>query len=69
MALEQIKTDPNRGIGTKRELRAWLQSMKRMTYTKYSSLPTDVKQDLMEEYKKKLQTSRSTVVVEAPKVK
>ena len=62
--MTQTKTETNRGLGTKAELRAWLQAMKKMTYTKYSSLTTPAKAEIMQEYRKKLQTNRSTVIVE-----
>jgi hypothetical protein len=58
----------NKTIGTRGALRTWLTSMKGMTYTKYSTLPIPQKAEIMEEYTKKQQTSRSTVIVTAKKV-
>lgn len=60
---DSINTSQNKNSGTKGNLRTWLSSMKKMTYTKYTTLATDVKAGIMEEYKKKAQTSRSTVIV------
>lgn len=54
-------------LGTKGDLRTWLSSMKSMTYTKYTTLAPDLKAKIMEEYKKRVQTSRSTVIVDERK--
>lgn len=54
----------NSQLGTKGDLRTWLSSMKSMTYTKYTTLATDKKLEIMNEYKKKkAQPNRSTVFV------
>lgn len=56
-------------IGTKEMFRGWLLEVKRMTYTKYSELPTDKKQAIQKEYANKHKSmSKSTVILtEAPK--
>jgi hypothetical protein len=59
----------NQQLGTKGELRAWLSSMKSMTYTKYTTLNPEMKASIMEEYKKRVQTNRSTVIVTQKKEK
>lgn len=62
-----FNTSKSNKLGTKGDLRTWLSSMKNMTYTKYTTLSTVLKAEIMEEYKKRVQTSRSTVIVDERK--
>ncbi len=50
-------------IGTKETLRNWLRNIKNLTYTQYCKLTPEKKQQIQKEYKGRIMTSRSTVIV------
>ena len=53
MPTKTIKRRPtNRQLGTKGKFREWLLSLKRITYTKYTTLAPEVKVKLYDEYHK-----------------
>ena len=54
-------------IGTKGDFREWLFALKGISYSKYCHMETEKKLKIQEEYRKKIQTSRSTVIVIEPK--
>jgi hypothetical protein len=63
---DRMNTTQSR-IGTRQEFRTWLTSMKNMNYTFYSKLSTDRKAQIQDDYSKRQNSCRSTVIVVEPK--